>query len=103
MLLVALGSEGDRSTWRSIVGAGASAARFGSPRLFDARRAWAGNAEPGDEWGTLMMAVGLVFAVLALLFRSFRQPAVIPAMAPPSLTGVLAGFAGLSIPSASPR
>jgi multidrug efflux pump subunit AcrB len=45
-----------------------------------------------------MIALLLVFAILALLFSSFKQPIIIMAMAPLAMTGVFTGFYLLSIP-----
>ncbi|WP_067337998.1 efflux RND transporter permease subunit [Stappia indica] len=50
----------------------------------------------------LMVAVGLVFAVLALVFQSFLQPFIIMTLAPLSLIGVFGGFALLGIPVSFP-
>lgn len=51
----------------------------------------------GSTGQALLIAVGLVFAVLALLFQSFRQPFIIMTIAPLSMTGVFGGFAALDI------
>lgn len=66
-----------------------------------------GEAESADEtFGSvgiaLLVAVGLVFAVLALVFQSFRQPFIIMTLAPLSLIGVFGGFAALGIPVSFP-
>ncbi len=44
------------------------------------------------------IALLLVFAILAMLFSSFKQPIIIMAMAPLAMTGVFTGFWLLSIP-----
>lgn len=56
----------------------------------------------GSTGQAALVALGLVFAVLALLFQSFRQPFIIMTMAPLSLIGVFAGFAALEIPISFP-
>lgn len=45
----------------------------------------------------LILALSLVFAVMALLFQSLSQPLIILAMVPLSLTGVFLGFVALNI------
>ena len=50
----------------------------------------------------LVIAAELIFAVLVLLFGSFRQPLIIMTMAPLSMIGVFAGFVALAIPISFP-
>lgn len=62
-----------------------------------------GEAETSEEtsgrtYRALGLALFLVFAVMALLFGSFRQPLIVMAMAPLALTGVFLGFSILNIP-----
>lgn len=72
------------TTWRA-----AGAAETGAERRDAERRAF-------------LLAVLLVFAILALLFGSFLQPFIILATLPLSLTGSFLGFAALGIPISFP-
>ena len=67
----------------------------------------AGEAENTEEtYGNsaqaLLIAMLMVFGVLALLFSSFRQPFIIMTMAPLALTGMGFGFFILQIPISFP-
>ncbi len=56
----------------------------------------------GNANRALLLAALLVFAVLALLFGSFRQPLIILATMPLALTGTFLGFALTGIPLSFP-
>ncbi|MEJ2410130.1 MAG: efflux RND transporter permease subunit [Novosphingobium sp.] len=82
-----------------------------SPKLEAMSKSWPigtayrlrGDAETAAEtssrtYRALAFAFFLVFAIMALLFGSFRQPFIVMAMVPLALTGVFLGFFALGIP-----